>query len=270
VNNTIQSDQLQLAAAYLSRVSEPGDIAVYSYVSDVGYTVAATKIQLGDAPLEVLRSVNRDKAYGGSPAAQSELDTAAEHGIRLITLADTEWPHEQFGGNVNRLALQRVMKWRAGKWSRPEIGEALPPLWLWVKGEAKLAPAVARSVSIVGARAATAYGEHVASEMAYELARKSITVVSGGAYGIDAAAHRGAHLLDGGGVQVLVAAGGLDRPYPSGNRSLYEFVAENGVLVSEYPPGATPHRLGSRPATGSSPHSRPARSASRRRSGPAR
>jgi DNA processing protein len=268
VNNTIQTDQLQLAAAYLSRVSEPGDIAVYSYVTEVGYTVAATKIQLGEAPLEVLRSVNRDKAYGGSPAAQSELDTAAEHGIRLITLADTEWPHEQFGGNVNRLALQRVLKWRASEWSRPEIGEALPPLWLWVRGEANLAPLVARSVSIVGARAATQYGDHVAAEMAWELSRRSVTVVSGGAYGIDAAAHRGAIAVDG--PTVLVAAGGLDRPYPSGNRTIFERTAEVGLLVSEYPPGATRTGLGSWPATGSSRRCRPARSVSRRRCGPAR
>jgi len=236
VNNTIQSDQLQLAAAYLSRVSEPGDLAVYSYVTEVGYTVAATKIQLGEAPLEVLRAVDRDKAYGGSPAAQSELDTAAEHGIRLITPADTEWPHEQFGGTV--MAQQRG--WRAGEWSRSEIGEARPPLWLWAKGEANLTPAVARSVSIVGARACTTYGNHVAAEMATELARRSVTVVSGGAYGIDAAAHRGGIAVDG--PTVLVAAGGLDRPYPSGNRSIFERAAEVGLLVSEYPPGSTPHR----------------------------
>jgi DNA processing protein len=240
MNNTIQSDQLQLAAAYLSRVSEPGDIAVYSYVTEVGYTVAATKIQMGEAPLEVLRSVNRDKAYGGSPAAQSELDTAAEHGIRLITPADTEWPHEQFGGTVSRLAAKRVKLWKLGEATKPDIAEALPPLWLWVKGEGNLAPLVARSVSIVGARACTTYGNHVAAEMATDLARRSVTVVSGGAYGIDAAAHRGALAVDG--PTVLVAAGGLDRPYPSGNTSIFERAAEVGCLVSEYPPGATPHR----------------------------
>jgi DNA processing protein len=192
VNDIIQSDQLQLAAAYLSRVSEPGDIAVYSYVSEVGYTTAANEIQIGEAPLEVLRSVDRDKAYGGGPAAESGLQTAAEHGIRLITPADAEWPHDRFGADLHRLGTKRVTLWRLGEWGRPKIGEALPPLWLWVKGEGNLAPLAARSVSIVGARAATAYGQQVASGIAYDLARQAVTVVSGGAYGIDAAAHRGA------------------------------------------------------------------------------
>jgi DNA processing protein len=269
VSNTIQSDQLQLAAAYPSRVFEPGNIAVWSRVQDVGYTRAANQIQMGEAPLEVLRSVNRDKAYGGSPEAESELQTAAEHGIRLITPADSEWPHDRFGTDLHRLGLQRVKKWRAGEWDRPEIGEALPPLWLWVKGVGHLAPLVARLVSIVGARAATAYGEHVASEMAFALTGKAIIpVVSGGAYGIDAASHRGA--LAGGEPTVLVAAGGLDRPCPSGNRTIFDRAAENGLLVSEYPPGLPPNRSGSWPATGSSRRCRPARSASRRRSGPAR
>jgi DNA processing protein len=95
-------------------------------------------------------------------------------------------------------------------------------------------------VAVVGSRAATAYGEHIASEFSYGLAQREVVVVSGGAYGIDAAAHRGT--LAAGGSSVLVSAGGLDRPYPSGHRHLYDRTAEQGVLVSERPPGSAPHR----------------------------
>jgi DNA processing protein len=80
----------------------------------------------------------------------------------------------------------------------------------------------------------------VASDFGYGLAQRDVVVVSGGAYGIDAAAHRGALAADG--VSVLVSAGGLDRPYPTGNRSLYDRTAEQGLLISERPPGSAPHR----------------------------
>jgi DNA processing protein len=95
-------------------------------------------------------------------------------------------------------------------------------------------------VAVVGSRAATAYGEHVAADLSYGVALRDVTVVSGGAYGIDAAAHRGCLAADG--VCVLVSAGGLDRPYPTGNSSLFERVAATGLLVSERPPGSAPHR----------------------------
>jgi DNA processing protein len=95
-------------------------------------------------------------------------------------------------------------------------------------------------VAVVGARAATAYGEHVAVEFAYGLAASHVTVVSGGAFGIDVCAHRGALAADG--PTVLVSAAGLDRPYPSAHSRLYDEVAESGLLVSESPPGCAPHR----------------------------
>ncbi|HYU67038.1 MAG TPA: DNA-processing protein DprA, partial [Jatrophihabitantaceae bacterium] len=75
---------------------------------------------------------------------------------------------------------------------------------------------------------------------AYGLASREVDVVSGGAYGIDAVAHRSA--LSAGGGTVIVSAGGLDRPYPAGNASLYDRVGETGLLVSESPPGSAPQR----------------------------
>lgn len=103
---------------------------------------------------------------------------------------------------------------------------------------AGLGEAVARSVAVVGARDATAYGVGVAAELAYGLAGQGWTVVSGGAYGIDGAAHRGA--LAAGGPTVVVLPSGLSTPYPAGHAILFDRIASAGLLVSEQPPSCTP------------------------------
>lgn len=124
--------------------------------------------------------------------------------------------------------------------SLKDLGERVPYL-LWVKGDVPLlAGEVASRFSITGSRAATSYGEHVAGEIASELASQGKVLVSGGAYGIDAAVHRAA--LSAGGHTVAVMASGLDRPYPAGNRELLERIGDRGLLVSEQPPGAVPTR----------------------------
>ena len=117
------------------------------------------------------------------------------------------------------------------------------PLALWVRGEVPLADTLERSVAVVGARAATAYGGHVASELGYGLAGRGWTVVSGGAYGVDALAHRGALSADG--VTVAVLACGVDVAYPRPHDRLFARIAENGLLISEWPPGSSPrpHRF---------------------------
>ncbi len=117
---------------------------------------------------------------------------------------------------------------------------AVPPVALWVRGPGRLDDLADRSVAIVGSRASTAYGEHVAGEFGYQLAERGWAVVSGGAYGIDAAAHRGALAVDGPTIAVLAC--GVDRPYPAGNGSLLHRIAESGLVVSEWPPGAAPHQ----------------------------
>lgn len=93
-------------------------------------------------------------------------------------------------------------------------------------------------VAIVGARAATPYGEAVATDLAAELASDGVIVVSGAAYGIDGAAHRAT--LRAGGSTVAFLAGGVDRAYPRGHESLLAGVAASGAVVSETPCGATP------------------------------
>lgn len=115
------------------------------------------------------------------------------------------------------------------------------PLCLWVRGEDDLAALARGSAALVGSRASTAYGVRVATDLAEGLAARGVGIVSGGAYGIDAAAHRGALAVDG--RTVVLLAGGVDRPYPQGNARLIEAaMASGGAAVSEAPPGAVPLR----------------------------
>lgn len=115
------------------------------------------------------------------------------------------------------------------------------PLALWTRGDAGLlTTSLPGLVTVTGARAATAYGAHVASMLAGDLARRGRVVVSGAAYGIDAAAHRAA--LASGRPSIAVMASGVDRPYPAGHRELLGEIVDNGVLVAEVPPGTAPSR----------------------------
>ncbi|MBM6404746.1 DNA-protecting protein DprA [Phycicoccus sp. CSK15P-2] len=115
-----------------------------------------------------------------------------------------------------------------------------PPYCLFVGGEADLASLTARSVSVVGSRAATAYGRRVAAELGEELGERGWTVVSGAAYGIDVAAHRGA--LAAGAPTVAVLACGVDVAYPRAHERDLTRIAESGAVVSEVPPGSPPYR----------------------------
>jgi DNA processing protein len=149
--------------------------------------------------------------------APEEVLAFRESGIRLITQEDPEWP--------GQLA---------------DLGDE-QPYALWLRGQADLRFSCLRSVAIVGSRAATAYGSYVAAELAASVAARGLAVVSGGAFGVDAAAHRGALSADG--VTVAVLAGGVDVPYPVAHTELFDAVAAQGVLVSEWPPGRPVSRL---------------------------
>ena len=136
-------------------------------------------------------------------------------GLRALIPGDPEWP-----------AGLATLRERA-------------PLALWVKGDpATLTGPVAQKITLSGARASTSYGEYVATEFSHEVAARGRVVVSGGAYGIDIAAHRAA--MAAGGRTVAVMPNGLDRLYPAGNHDALERVAEAGALVSELPPGSSP------------------------------
>ncbi|MFZ2510977.1 MAG: DNA-processing protein DprA, partial [Gordonia sp. (in: high G+C Gram-positive bacteria)] len=110
-------------------------------------------------------------------------------------------------------------------------------LALWVRGSASPALLSGPVIGIVGSRAATSYGDQVAGRLGGDLAAANWAVVSGGAYGIDGAAHRGA--LAAGGSTVAVLACGIDRDYPAGHAGLLAEVARSGLVISEYAPGTT-------------------------------
>lgn len=224
----MSDEEVRRARAYLSRVGEPGDRALWWLVEQAGPVEAAEAVRRGHARLgdDSPAAVRR-----GRIDVDADLESAQRHDIRLLIPEDPDWPH---------FALS-AMHWQAASATGAgAAGGMAPPLALWVKGPLDAATLAVRSAAIVGARAATDYGSHVASDLAYDVAGRGIPVVSGGAFGIDAAAHRAA--LAAGGATILVSAAGLDRPYPVAHNALYEQVAALGLLVSESPPGSAPYR----------------------------
>ncbi|WP_433316797.1 DNA-processing protein DprA [Micromonospora sp. CA-269861] len=225
-------EESRLARVALTWLAEPGTRAVHRLVERHGPVATLELLLDGGSPDGWLHTtVAARSAAGDARAVAAEaLERADRLGARLVTPDDEEWPAQVAG--LATLRLPDV--------SRRVDGETAPPLCFWVRGGWPLGEALDRSVAVVGARAATGYGQHVATELGYGLAERDWTVVSGGAFGIDAAAHRGA--LTAGGLTVAVLACGLDRPYPMGNAALFDRIAETGLLVSEWPPGAEPLR----------------------------
>jgi len=205
-----------LNRVFLTRVIEPGDEVAGRWVREFGVDEVARRLRAG---AEALPGVSH-KRWAGLLAragrAQPRLDLAAarECGVRFVGPGDAEWP-----GQLH------------------DLGDARP-LGLWVRGLPNLRMWALRSVAVVGARACTEYGAHMAATLAAGLAERGWVVVSGGAYGIDGAAHRGA--LGAGGATVAVLACGVDRPYPRGHAQLITRIAEQGLVVGELPPGEHP------------------------------
>jgi DNA processing protein len=220
------------ARAWLTRAAEPGWVDLWRLVDEVGPVAAVRRLRAGTAGERVgsLVGVRRDHDQ-----SLVDLRRAERCGARLVVPEDVEWPAFALHPLSLRAAEEPVEPER-----RTKRTEALiPPLGLWVRGAPRLDEFTDRSVALVGSRASTAYGEHVAAELGFSLAERGWTVVSGGAYGIDGAAHRGA--LAAGGPTLAVLANGVDRPYPAGHDALFARIATTGLLVSEWPPGTAPH-----------------------------
>ena len=223
-------DRQALARASLTYLAEPGDPALGALLEVCEPAEVLAAIRAGTLP-------ETGPGCDDSPARRRALEAAfgrwrirlpwlpddagltdaRRDGIRLVCPADPQWP-----GRLDELGSAR-------------------PYALWLRGQADLREACQRSVSIVGSRAATGYGAHVAGEIAADLGERGWAVVSGGAYGIDAAAHRGA--LATGAVTIAVLACGVDYPYPAGHASLFADIAAQGLVISEWPPGRQPARL---------------------------
>jgi DNA processing protein len=223
------------ARAALSVLADPGDATlgallrawpareILAVVSHPAGGAAALRSGAGD-PAGRLSARRLDRAIARWRARLGLLPTPAQladregDDLRMICPGDTEWPSQL-----------------------DDLGDRQPAV-LWVQGRADLRFACLRSVALVGSRAATAYGTHVAGELGFGLAERGVTVVSGGAYGIDSAAHRGALAADG--VTVAVLASGLSYGYPRGHQGLFAAITDQGALISECPPDRAPTRPG--------------------------
>jgi DNA processing protein len=225
------SDEDRAARVALTYLAEPGNRAVWSVVQEHGAPATLERLLADEIPDMAVRNAVRARRKGLDPRrfAETTLHRAARLGARIVVPSDDEWP-----GRVDSLAMLELE-------SPGRINHDIrPPLCVWVRGGWQLGQTLDRSVAVVGARASTGYGNQVTSEIAYGLVEHGWAVVSGGAFGIDAAAHRAT--LAAGGRTIAVLACGVDRPYPAGNSGLFERISEKGLLVSEWPPGAEPLR----------------------------
>jgi DNA processing protein len=214
----------RLACAALTHLTDPanpllGALLTVLRPADVlsairtGSIPAGAAGVLGDARAGRLRpTLARWRAQLPDIALAADLlARAADGGIRLVCPGDPGWPAQL-----------------------EDLGTARPYA-LWVRGAADLPSCTARSVAIIGSRAATAYGTHVCTELAAELAARGWTIVSGGAYGIDAAAHRAALAVSG--TTLAVLACGPDSAFPRQHRGMFDAIAATGAVISEWPPG---------------------------------
>ncbi|MFJ8201301.1 DNA-processing protein DprA [Streptomyces sp. NPDC096152] len=205
-----------LARVFLGRVLEPGDEVGGRWVREFGAVEVARRLREDGPRLDGVS----DKRWAGlraravRAAPERDLALARSAGVRFVRPGDTEWPAQL-----------------------DDLGDARPT-GLWVRGRPSLRIWALRSVAVVGARACTGYGAHMAATLAAGLAERGWVVVSGGAYGVDGAAHRGA--LGAGGATVAVLACGVDRPYPRGHTGLITRIAQQGLVVGELPPGEHP------------------------------
>jgi DNA processing protein len=231
------AEDVLLARAAWSRLTEPGDAVGGALVGVLG-PVEAWRLVLeatgGDGAGAVARAAAR--ALPDSARSVPRLTAALERWRPRVPSVDAGRELDRHRARGGDLLVPEDARWPSGL---ADLGPEAPHA-LWVCGDTRTLVAAGRGVALIGARACTRYGEHVTAELASGLVTAGRVVVSGGAYGIDAAAHRSA--LATGGPTVAVLAGGVDRLYPAGNARLLRATQEAGALVSEVPPGSVPSR----------------------------
>jgi DNA processing protein len=214
------TDTDRLARVALSRLTEPGEPKIASLVAQLG--AVRLRELLSDPAQETPEARDVASRLRGLDAT-AELTRAEKLGLRFVVPGDDEWPSQ-----LDDLMRAELVENRGG-----------PPLGLWVRGPTRL-DQLRPAVAVVGARSATTYGTEVASDIAGALVRAGHPVVSGAAFGIDQAAHRGALAVDG--VNVAVLACGADRAYPTAHRDLLDHLGRTSAVVAEVPPGCAPTR----------------------------
>ncbi|MGW6457051.1 DNA-processing protein DprA [Streptomyces sp. NPDC055078] len=213
------ADAERLARAALTRVIEPGDERGGQWLREFGARGLVERLSAPESVADALpgATARRLAAWRARMAAADpyrDLDAVAAVGGRFVCPGDAEWPTQL-----------------------DDLGDARP-IGLWVRGRPDLRKWAVRSVAVVGARACTPYGAHMASALGTGLAERGWVVVSGAAFGIDGAAHRGA--LAAGGATIAVLACGVDVVYPRGHAELIARMVEQGLVIGELPPGDHP------------------------------
>lgn len=252
-------DDVRLARAALSRLIEPGDLLAGALVAEVGPQRALEIIRSSTAPEgSLLTQVAVRAESEGLGPRRRDLRTGLERWRSRLRGTDPVRDLTDMGQGRGGLIIPEDPWWPH---ALDDLGLGVP-LALWYRSSGApqhRLPLTPRAVAVVGSREITDYGLRVTSEITEDLVGHGVCVVSGGAYGIDAAAHRaalGTHRRrtdsDGGSQQpppdsgaaptVAVLAGGLDRWYPAGNAELLRAILDHGILLSELPPGCAPTR----------------------------
>jgi DNA processing protein len=207
------------ARAALTRILEPGDEHGGRWLREFGAQELLARLTSEDCPADALPGVGERRAQGLRARAvgvdpERDLEAIRAAGGRFVVPGDTEWPSQ-----LDDLRDAR-------------------PVGLWIRGRPDLRMWALRSVAVVGARACTPYGAHMAAALGSGLAERGWVVVSGAAFGVDGSAHRGA--LAAGGATVAVLACGVDVVYPRGHGQLIGRIVEQGLVIGELPPGDHP------------------------------
>ncbi len=226
------TDEARIARVAWSRILEPGDGTAGALIAAVGASTALKLLLAGASPEQVGRAWTEADPHAAPQsrslhaalerwrprldrnATLADLERAAQAGLRPVFPGDATWPEQLH-----------------------DLGPHAPVM-LWVRGDPRALGL--HSLAIVGARAATPYGTHITAELTSGVCVAGASIVSGAAYGIDAAAHRAA--LAAGAPTVAVLAGGAERSYPRGNSDLIDRIAAHGAVCSEVVPGTAPTR----------------------------
>lgn len=221
-----------------SFLSEPGDSIAGHIVEVMGAAHALqTLIQGRTSVEEFLKSLSEAQS-SELLIRMSKADLAEGLGrwVPRLNLSRSETALRQLALLKAKLLIPILEQWPAGL---SDLGPH-QPMVLWARGQIGQWDRLQRSIALVGARASTAYGEHVVMELATGLANHGVEIVSGGAYGIDGIAHRAA--LANQSSTTAILAGGIDRFYPVGHDALFSRILERGLILAESAPGTPPTR----------------------------
>jgi DNA processing protein len=227
------NDEKLKAAATWSLLCEPGDSMAGRLRRTLGVEESLFEIRRVKSAKDLLPFLPNDTFR--APQFISTLEDSLECWKRRLAIVNVDKAIETLSTLNGTLLTAESPLWPEGLM---DLGDSAPPV-LWVLGQANTLQNQ-KTVSIVGSRIASAYGLEVAADLVRTAVARNFVIVSGGALGIDAAAHKNA--LSFGGKTMAIMAGGLDRLYPAKNLDLFQDIQQSGAVISEMPPGTAPAR----------------------------